>query len=130
MIWHTFDLTKPDHQELYFKASQTADQEARDLVGQEVELWNVFSKVVSKTDLATGEMHEFARIVLVGKDGRMVQCFANGIADSLGDLFHAFGPPPYENPKRLRIVAKTTSSKRVTYKLELVLPALPTKKGK
>jgi hypothetical protein len=100
------------------KACGTADFKTDDLLGQEIVVKDVVCHVCTLKGDEEGEEVQAIRTILVDPQGSTAAFVSKGVFDSLNDLAFVFGPPPWPNGIKCRLVQQTTGRKRRVLKLD------------
>lgn len=124
-FWSSINIKTPEGKMLLFKVSQEADKTVDDNIGSVIKLQDVYVCEAQKTDLKTGELHSFKRVVLVTTDGESYGTFSDGIVNSLFTMCGVFGLPPWKGGIDVKLTEKKTGSGYKMFQLTPVIVATP-----
>lgn len=120
--WTSLDLKKPEQNDLFMFHRQATDGRIRDAVNQEIAIVHILAHPAQKMDVATGELLDLVRVVLIDADGVGWQAFSKGIRSSVKALFQSRGLPPYDPP--VKVVVQQVQSGNGFQMLQFVPPSL------
>lgn len=113
----SLDRTNPAGRLRFLQASQAADRAVSDTIGQWLPCEHIIMQLCELANAETGELELATRIVILGHDGRSVDCWSNGVARGLQMVYQEFGRPPYPPGFELLVEQKRAGKKGRTYVL-------------
>lgn len=107
-LYCSWNVSEPGGVDRMAKALRRADKASDDVLDEELPVEHFLCHVVELTDPQTGECVNAMRTVLIGPDGATLALVSRGAFESLPVLGRAFGVPPWNPPRKVRVRRQKT----------------------
>ena len=94
----TLDLSDKDNQIALYNSLQECDVRINDIIGQTIEIADLYIEEKPKVDEKTGELSRKFRVIVYDVEGKTYVSTAYGVYNSLRTIMSIFGNPSKENP--------------------------------
>lgn len=116
----SLDLSDRDQKILAFRACQSQDLQAEDVIGQDFPIKHWLNVDASAVNPDTGELSEFVRTVLITEDGKLIGMASDWVLSSLMSLQAFFGRAPWSPAIRVKISAQKSRNGRRFFLLDVL----------
>lgn len=99
----TLKANTPAEKAILFKIMNNPEKRLADVIGEVIEVTDLFVEVVTLQSEDTGEMVDCPRIVVIDKDKVGYQCVSVGVWSAFKKLITIFGAPSWETPIKLKV---------------------------
>lgn len=106
----SLDLEEQENKVKLYNATEQCDVLLNDIVGQTIEIKDVYIEEYETVDKETGEVKNKFRTILFGSDGKTYASGAYGIYNSLRKIFTIFGDPTQWESLKLKIYKRKTKT--------------------
>ena len=103
-----------------FNALEKCDLLLKDVVGQEINVKDVYIEKYDKVDEETGEVRTKFRTILFDVNGTSYATGSYGIANVIEKMIMVFGKPTWENGIPVRVEQKKIDNNRTSLTLTLI----------
>lgn len=110
--------TKEEKARLY-NVSSNPDFKIAEVVGQEINVKDIYCEIASVVNRDTGEVSQLPRVVLIAHDGKSYASVSNGIFNAVRKLIQVFGMPTWDDPVAVRVKQINIGKNRM-YTLEVI----------
>ena len=117
----TLDLSTIEGKKKMYNMLEKCDILLKDMIGQEINIKDIFVSQREIIDKETGEIKNKYRVILIDTVGKTYVTGSYGIFNCLSRLTQIFGMPTWEEGVKVKIVEQETKDrKRKQLRLELV----------
>ncbi len=102
-IFTTLKATTMEEKANLFNAMNNPDKRISDMIGQIINVKDVFAEEIEIVNKETGEVNRAPRIVVIDTDGVSYQAVSVGVMSALKKLFGIFGLPTWEEGIPLQV---------------------------
>lgn len=104
-----------------YKAMSEADCKLSDVLGQNIDLKDIYVEMVNMLDNNTGEYRAVPRVVLFDRTGKSYAAISWGLMRSVEQLLRAFGAPSdWGEPVTVQIAQQSLKEGKRTFRLKVV----------
>lgn len=122
-IYVSFDPKTPRGRMLLQKCEEAEDDKLRTLIGEELVITDVYSKLIDFNPEGSAEVIPLRRVCLITADSKVYGTVADGVRESVFRLAKGHGLPPWPKGVKVKVRQKPTRAERVRLWLEEVFDA-------